>query len=97
MHIFFLTKKVNYMQTRRNNALAALKRLAENLTNSEIVLSDKEWAEELGETCIWVDNDGTKSSLPEINKRIEDIKSKAREQLFFTLYACNSFGLFIFL
>ncbi len=71
------------MQTRRNNALAALKCLAESLTNSEIVLSDKTWAEELGQTCIWANTDGTTSSLPEINKRIEDIKLKAREQLIF--------------
>ncbi len=71
------------MQARRNNALAGLKRLAENLMNCDKVLADRAWADELGQTCIWANTDGTTSSLPEINKRIEDIKLKAREQLIF--------------
>ncbi len=71
------------MQSRRINAITVLKCLAENLNKCKTVLSERPWEGELDETCIWVVNDGTKSSLPEINKRIEDIKWKVHYGLQF--------------
>ncbi len=64
------------MQNRRNNALTDLKHLTENLTKCMKVLFDKSREEELNKVWAWVNNDGPKSSLPEINKWIESIKLK---------------------
>ncbi len=71
------------MQSRRVNALTDLECLAENLKNCKTVLPERPWEGELDEICIWAINDGTKSSLPEINKRIEDINLKVRNGLSF--------------
>ncbi len=66
------------MQVERDSALTELKRLAENLQSCSKVLPDRAWEEEINQMFTWAHNDGTESSLPEINKRIEDIKSKVR-------------------
>ncbi len=71
------------MQAMRSDALTALKCLAEELRNNNLVLSDRKWKEELDNICIWASGEGTKSSLVAINKRIEDIKLKVREGLTF--------------
>ncbi len=71
------------MQSRRINSLTDLKCLAENLNKCKTVLSERLWEGELDETCVWAITEGTKSSLPEINKRIEDIKLKVRNGLLF--------------
>ncbi len=71
------------MQTRRKNALTELKRLAEYLKDCKTVFPDQTWVEELDRICVWANNDGTRTSLPEINKRIEDIRLKVRHR--FTL------------
>ncbi len=67
------------MQAMRSDALTELKRLAEEVRNSNFVSSDRKWKEELDNICIWANGEGTKSSLLEISKRIEDIKLKVRE------------------
>ncbi len=64
------------MPAMRNNALTELKRLAEEVRNSKFVSPDRHWEEELDAICIWANNDGTKSSLFEINKRMGDIQQK---------------------
>ncbi len=69
------------MQTERNTALTKLKRLAENLQSCSKVLPDRAWEEAVNQMFTWAHNDGAKSSLPEINKRIEDVKSKVRDRL----------------
>ncbi len=69
------------MQVGRDSALTELKRLAENLQSCSKVLPSRAWEEEINQMFLWAHNDGTKSSLPEINKRIEDIKSKVRDRL----------------
>ncbi len=61
------------MFTERDNVLADLRRLAEELGNSKVVSSGRTHEK---------DTDGTKPSLPEINKWIEAIKLKVRNQLF---------------
>ncbi len=66
------------MQAERENALTKLKRLAENLQSCTKVLPDRTWGDEVDEILVWAYNDGSNSSLPEINKRIEDIKLKVR-------------------
>ncbi len=75
------------MQARRNNALASLRRLAESIKYCKIILPDRTLEEELDQTCIWANNDGIKSSLSEINKRMDDMKLKAREQ--YTLFCLS--------
>ncbi len=77
---FFSQNKVNDMQSRRKNALTELKRLVENLKNCKKVLSDRTWDDELDRIWVWAKNDGTKSSLPEINKRIEESRLKVRHR-----------------
>ncbi len=67
------------MKDRRRNALTDLTRLSETLKNSRIVLSNKALVEELEQTCVWANNDGTKACLPYIQKLIEDISLKVRE------------------
>ncbi len=69
------------MPDQRNNALTELKHLVENLKKCKLVLSDRIWKEELDQICIWANNEGTTSSLPEINKRTNDIKLKVRDQI----------------
>ncbi len=76
------------METKRSTALMDLKRLAENLQNCTIALPDRTWVDELGKMYIWANNEGTMSSLPEINKRMEDIKLWVR-------YWLNTFCLFV--
>ncbi len=87
------------MQGQRNNALMELKRLAKNLTKCKLVHSDRPWKEELEEVFIWANNEGTKSSLSEINKRIRDNKLKVRNQVTFFLFShvFNSAGLLVLL
>ncbi len=70
------------MQHRRQNALTDLKCRAEKLSNSRIVLSDGRLEEEIAKICAWANTEGSKSCLPEIDKKIEAIKLKVREQLF---------------
>ncbi len=60
------------MQIRRGNALKELKSLAEKLTKSQVVSSDRTLQE---------GTDRSKSWLPDINKWIAAINSKVREQL----------------
>ncbi len=74
------------MRVRRNNALTELKSLAENFTNCKIVLSDRTLKEWLEEMLIWANNDGIKSSLTEIKKRINDIKLKVRNEVTFSCH-----------
>ncbi len=69
------------MRPSRTNALTELKCLAETLRNSKVVLSDRMLVEELRQICLWVDNEGAKSSQFEIIRRIEFLKLKVREQL----------------
>ncbi len=69
------------MQSIRTNALADLRRLAEDLRSSKVASSDRTWKEELDQICIWAYNEGAKSSLPEIEKRINDTKSKVGDQI----------------
>ncbi len=66
------------MQSRRKYALAELKRLAEDLKSCKKVLPRRMWEEELDRIGVWANGDGTKSTLPEINKRMGDIKLKVR-------------------
>ncbi len=74
------------MQAMRKNALTELKRLAEEVRNSKAVTPDRHWEEELDAICSWVNNDGTKSSLLEINKRIGEIQEKVRFLL--SIFSC---------
>ncbi len=67
------------METKRGIALMDLKRLAENLQKCKVALPDRAWIEELEQMCIWANNDGTKSCLPEIHTRIEAIKTMVCE------------------
>ncbi len=67
------------MQARRRKALTDLTRLSETLKNSRIVLSNRALEEELEQTCAWAKTDGTKSSLPDIQKLIEDVSLKVRD------------------
>ncbi len=69
------------MPPKRETALADLKRLAEELRNSKVVSCDRTLANDFGKICTSASNDGSKSWLPEINKWIEAINSKVREQL----------------
>ncbi len=87
------------MHSRRNTALMELKRLAIELRNSKIVSSDRTLIEELGQTCTWASNAGTRSNMAEIQERIGSIKSKVRVQLIHSLrfmplthLACLCFG-----
>ncbi len=66
------------MHARRNTALTELKRLAEELRNSNIVSSNRPLVEELGQTCIWASNAGTRSNMAEIQVRIESITTMVR-------------------
>ncbi len=67
------------METKRSIALMDLKRLAENLQKCKFALPDRAWVDELEQICLWANNDGTKSCLPEIHTRIEAIKTKVSE------------------
>ncbi len=87
------------MHARRNTALTELKRLAEELRNSSIVSSNRTLVEELGQTCIWARNAGTRSNMAEIEVRIESITTMVRVQLNHSLRfmplthsACLCFG-----
>ncbi len=77
------------MQGERENALTELKRLSENLKSCKQVLPDGTWEDEVDQILVWACNDGCNSSLPEINKRIEDIKMKVRASL--TLFCFFSY------
>ncbi len=85
MLFFKFNYKTNNMPAMRNNALTELKRLTEELRKSNVVSSDRNWEEELDAICFWASNDGTKSSLFEINKRIGDIQQKVR--FFLSVYS----------
>ncbi len=76
------------METKRSIALTDLKCLAENLKNCRAALPDRAWVDELDKAFIWANNEGTLSSLPKINKRMEDIKLWVR-------YWLNTFCLFV--
>ncbi len=65
----------------RTTALTDLSLLGEELRSSGIVLSDTKLLEELEQICFWASYEGTRSSLPEITKRIDDIKLKVRDLL----------------
>ncbi len=67
------------MQSKRQKALKELKHLAENINNCMKVLSDKGWEQEFHQIFTWVNKDGTRSSLAEIQERIASTKSKVRE------------------
>ncbi len=69
------------MPPKRETALADLRRLAEELRNSKVVSCDRTLENDFGQICTSANTDGSKSWLPEINKWIEAIKSKVREQL----------------
>ncbi len=69
------------MQTRRNTALKELERLAEELRNNKVVSSDRTLVTELNKICYWANNEGAKSSLPEINRRMDYTKEKVGERL----------------
>ncbi len=73
------------MQVKRQEELSKLKRLAENIKNCTKVLSDRTWEEEIRQICTWVNKDGTRSSLAEIQEQIESTKSKVREWLISSL------------
>ncbi len=68
------------MQVERENALTELKHLSENLKSCKKFLPDRTWEDEVDQILVWACNDGCTSSLPEINKRVEDIKMKVRVQ-----------------
>ncbi len=86
------------MQSRRIFALMDLKCLTENLKKCKSVVSDRTWEEELDQICIWAKNDGTKSGLPEISMRIEDIKLEVLDRLTFLslFFVFNPMDLFVF-
>ncbi len=86
---FSFNNKTNSMQAMRSDALTELKRLAEEVRNSNFVYSDRKWKEELDNICIWASGDGSNSSLPEINKRIEDIKLKVRGRITLFCFSRN--------
>ncbi len=69
------------MPPKRETALADLRRLAEELRNRKVVSCDRTLGNDFGKICTSASNDGSKSWLPEINKWIEAINSKVREQL----------------
>ncbi len=69
------------MPPKRETALVDLRRLAEELRNSKVVSCDRTLENDFGNICTSASYDGSKSWLPEINKWIEAIKSKVREQL----------------
>ncbi len=71
------------MQLERENALTVLKGIAENLQSCRNVLPDRTWDDEVDQLLVWACNDGSNSSLPEIKKRIEDIKFKVRGRMTF--------------
>ncbi len=98
-YVFFFKYKASGMQYKRQHALKELKRLAENIINCMEVLSDNTWEEEIRQICTWVNGDGTRSNLAEIQEQIESIKSKVREWLisslpimYFIHLACLFFG-----
>ncbi len=69
------------MQGRREDALMDMKCRAQTLKNSRVVHSDRTLVDELAQTCVWANNDGTKACLSDIQKRIEHISLKVREEL----------------
>ncbi len=71
------------MQTSRQAARAELQQLAEKLRNHKMVLPHLTLIEELDFIWNWANTDGSKSCLPEINRQIDAIKLKVREQFFF--------------
>ncbi len=69
------------MHTKRTDAAKELKGLAEELAKSQGVSSCTTLEKEFDKIRTLANTDGTKSWLPEVNKWIEDVKSKVREQL----------------
>ncbi len=69
------------MHSTRKHALTDLKRVAETLRNSRVVLSDRTLVDELAQTCVWTNNGGTQACLPDIQKRIDKVSLKVREEL----------------
>ncbi len=80
LHFFFIHKVTN-MQAQRTNALTNLKLLVEELQYGGIALSDTKLVEVFDQIFVWANNEGDKSCLPEIYKRIDDIKLKVRDHL----------------
>ncbi len=79
------------MQAKRTKALTDLRHIVEELRYCAIVLSDTSLVVELGQICIWANDEGNKLSLPEINERIDDVKLKVRDQ--FCPVFCPAFNL----
>ncbi len=72
------------MHTSRTDAFRRLLGLAEELMENQGVSSDTTLEEDLGKTLTLVNTDGSKSWWPELNKWIEAVKSKVRNQLIFS-------------
>ncbi len=84
------------MKAMRTNVLNDLRHIVEELKYCSIVLSDTKLLEELEQTCFWASNEGNRSSLPEITKRIDDIKLKVRDLshlLCISIHIINTFFL----
>ncbi len=69
------------MHAKRTDTAKELKGLPEELTKSQGVSTDTTLEEELGQIRTLANTDGTKSWLSEVNKWIEAVTSKVREQL----------------
>ncbi len=68
------------MQAERTKALTDLLHIVDELKYCKIILSDRKLLEELDQICTWANSEGNKSSLPEINERIDDIELKVRDR-----------------
>ncbi len=86
------------MRAKRSTELGTLKRHAIALKNSKVVLEDKTSTDELERICSWADNEGAKSSLPEIEKQKDYIEEKVSEWIvvFCGFHAFNPLCLIIF-
>ncbi len=69
------------MLNERTNALAHLRRHADELKTSKVVYSGSTLKEDRDQTGTLANTDGNKSWLPGINKWFEAIETKVREQL----------------
>ncbi len=84
------------MKAMRTNALNDLRHIVEELKYCSIVLSDTKLLEELDKICTWANNEGSKLSLPEINKRIDDIELKVRDSLHLLCISINMIIFFLY-
>ncbi len=96
INYIFLKYQVTNRQAERTKTLTNLLHIVEEFNYSGIVLSDTKLLEELDQTCRWANNEGGKSSLPEINKRIDDIELKVRDRLHLLCISIHIIILFLY-